>query len=192
MSNYPDPMRSPEVPWWEIISLRNHYRIMNSFVETGTGMGVTSATAAGLFQRVFTVEIDPAMYRRADKELAPHKNVTRYLGDSVSVLPKIMDELGDKAMWWIDSHWCGGPRVGNVECPLLDELRLINSRGSATDCLFIDNIGLMTMPPYTPHKQDEWPTIAQVVAVLQENPKWHITRLCDCLIATPDPITEIY
>ena len=188
----PDALHSPETPWWPIVSLRNHYRIMDDFVETGTGVGATSAIAAGLFRRVFTIEINPEMFKRADTALNPHKNVRRYLGDSGEMLPKILAELGPKAIFYLDGHWSGGPRIGKVECPLLAELRLINARGAAEDCIFIDNVGMMTRTPYPPHRPEEWPRITEVVSILKENHKWSVTRVCDTLIATPDPITEVY
>jgi len=186
-------MQSPELPWWLVISLRNHYRIMETFVETGTGIGATSKIAATFFERVFTVEIDPEMHRRAKENLRGVANVQQYKGDSAEILPHLMPNLSDKAIWWLDGHYSGGPKIGKVECPLLQEIEAINSaRPNNQDCILIDNIGMMTKPPHQPHNPAEWPTIQMVVVTLQRNPKWSITRFCDVLIATPDPIIQTY
>jgi hypothetical protein len=188
-----DPMQTPECPWWIIISLRNHYRLMQDFVETGTSIGATSKIASRFFQKVWTIEIDPNMHRRAKENLRGLTNVQQYLGDSAEILPHVFPNLDPNgAMFWLDGHYSGGPKIGKTECPLLQEIEAINTRGDNFDCILIDNIGMMCRPPHKPHAPDEWPTIRQVVETLKKNPKWSVTRYADVLIATRDPLIQEY
>ena len=90
-----------------------------------------------------------------------------------------------------DAHWCGGERVGRVECRLLDELRCIGGR--RRDVTIIDNVGYLIHPPPEPHRPQEWPTMQEVLAVVAEQfPGAAVQLLWDQLIITPEPIGVVF
>ena len=185
-----DAMTSPESPWWLIVSLRNFYGITN-FVETGTGRGHTSRTAATLFRSVHTVEINPDAYNESRLLLAELPNVCQYLGDSSKILPEIVLMLSSSSLFLLDGHWCGGDRYA-VECPILDEIAAITKHSDDGDCVVIDDANCFIRPPGAPHRSAEWPSIAAVVSALRAGNRWSIQRVCNTIVATPHPIIEVF
>ena len=155
------------VNWFLVTSLRNRFRL-KYFVETGAGGGHTARNAAVMFERVWTIEVDPERMGWVRKYCEGVENITMVEGDSAQVLPGICEELGDGGtLFYLDAHWCGGKRVGPVECPLLSELRCVCQRHG--DVMILDNAGMILNPPPAPHRPEEWPSIGDVCAVVQDN-----------------------
>lgn len=187
-----NPIDSPEVPWWMVVSLRNRFRI-STFVETGTGYGNTSIVAAKLFEEVYTIEIDPAIFGHQKKELLKSRNVRRYCGDSSKLIKEVLKLLNSPAIFYLDAHFNGmGKKIAKVECPLLFELQVILSKAKKRSCILIDNAGMFLHPPHYPHAVKEWPTIKEIVDMVKPHSNYSIQLLCDTLIITPEPIFQVF
>ena len=107
-----------------------------TLIETGTYQGDTAAWAAGHFEQVFTMEIDPALHAAAERRLARLGNVHCRQGDSRAILAEILPTLGGKpVMVWLDAHNCGGE---DRDSPLLEEIGLVN-RWAPDAALLIDD-----------------------------------------------------
>ena len=139
-----------------------------TFVETGTFMGQTTRWAAEHFTSVHTIERSVELFDRYAPELSALPNVTPHLGDSRTVLPEILEGLGEApAVHWLDGHWSGGPTAGeDDECPVLDELTCLASRPQ--DIILIDDARLFLSAPPEPHDPAQWPTLLDVSRVLIE------------------------
>ena len=172
----------------ELVAMLRDAFSLKTFIETGTYRGDTAIWGAGQFERVFTVEGSEQVFAFASSRLAPLTNVKPLLGDSRSVLPKILAELQEPAMLWLDAHFCcGGPTYGGQgqECPLLEEIRVVQS-SSRQHFVLIDDARLFLAPPPLPHRADQWPTIEQVLAAIHAGPhRFHVVIFEDVIVATP-------
>ena len=138
------------------------------FVETGTFRGGTSRWAASHFERVHTVERAEALYRDNAKHFDAVPNLVAHLGDSRTVLPRVLAEIGSQpALFWLDGHWSGGVTAGaGDECPLLDEMALLADRGD--DLILIDDARFFLSAPPAPHDPACWPTLIDIVHALPD------------------------
>jgi len=96
---------------------------INLIIELGTYLGGTTRRLAMMCKEVSTVEINFEYFTRAEKNLELCKNVTMFFGDSVSILPELLDIHKDKRIFiFVDSHW-------EANNPLLAELEIIKHSG---------------------------------------------------------------
>lgn len=100
-----------------------------TFIETGTCTGETTLFVAPYFKNIHTIEIAANHYRTAkvNFENASYSHITQYLGDSIDVLPKLLEGINEPAVFWLDGHWMGGDSgQGKKDCPLLEEIAAID------------------------------------------------------------------
>jgi hypothetical protein len=140
-----------------------------NFVETGTFKGDTAAWAADEFDRVWTVEADPALAQAAKARFSGQSNVTVLAGDSVSALAALAPALPGPALFWLDAHWCGTDQTQTAgaldQCPLLRELAAI-ARSPHEHAILVDDARYFLAPPPSPNRPAQWPDIATAVAAL--------------------------
>lgn len=124
-----------------------------TFIETGTYKGHSSRLASKYFDRVKTIEIFEPLYLEAKKWGDDEKiqNIDYYLGDTLAVLPKIVQEQVKPAFYFIDAHISGMDSSwnGTVTVPLMNELEIVlknNTRKSAFIICF-DDLRLFNLPP---------------------------------------------
>ncbi|MGB7597602.1 MAG: hypothetical protein WBM09_08555 [Gallionella sp.] len=104
---------------------------------------------------------------------------------------KIVPALDSVGIFWLDAHWCGGASYGEQdECPIIEEIRIIN--GSAyPHCILIDDARLFMEPPPYPHDITSWPDIATLLDVLNEKNERYIVIRDDVIIAVPETAKAI-
>lgn len=128
------------------------YRV---FVETGTAYGDMLANLVDSFDRCYSIEADPARARVAVARMAKHPQVKIYQGDSALLLPQVLTELKEPALFWLDAHPSDGER-GPV--PLLEELRAILEHGVHGHTVIIDDISQLGSL--------DWPSVNEVKEVV--------------------------
>lgn len=120
----------------------------HTFVETGSfdGRGAVFAAYAG-FKKVFTIEVDPARAAIARGRIAGFPEITLVEGDAVDVLPRILEDLQERATIFLDAHPIGfgdPSKGGKVKYPLVDELLLIEETSLRGDhSILIDDINAL-------------------------------------------------
>ncbi|MDD8018876.1 MAG: hypothetical protein PHP42_10925 [Bacteroidota bacterium] len=152
------------------------------FVETGTFRGETTRWASKYFDTVFTIERAESIYNLHSAELSKLKGVKPLLGDSRTVLPKVVAEIKDrKSIFWLDGHWSGGETAGaDDECPVLNELAILSGRKN--DIILIDDARLFLSAPPQPHKPAEWPTIVEIIDAMSEREARPFIQIIDDII----------
>ena len=66
------------------------------------------------------------MYENCCEKFKNNSKVKLWFGDSVDIIPKIMDDLIEPATFWLDAHASGPLRGGRyAPCPLVLELEAI-------------------------------------------------------------------
>lgn len=109
--------------------LRDTYHI-TAAVETGTWQGETTKFLAYLFDSVYTMEIDPAVYNKAIVNLKPYRNIAISYGNSPDILRQILPPMkNQRALFYLDAHWFSS-------WPLIDELKTI-AKTHRDNCIIV-------------------------------------------------------
>lgn len=123
------------------------------FVETGTfrGDGIQKALDDG-FEFVYSIELDPLLFRQAQERFKGNHKVCVIRGDSAKVLPQIIAE--EPAVFYLDAHWSGFGT--ETPLPLLEELKAISKR-PYKDVVVIDDMRLMGKKSVSGEDGTDWP-----------------------------------
>jgi len=113
------------------------------FVETGTFHGATvqMAIEAG-FSDIRSIEIDAELYRENTLLFADDPRVSIFLGDSIKVLPYVIEGITDPITFWLDAHGGNTDTIGEIYVPLLEEIAIISKHPVKRHILLIDDIRL--------------------------------------------------
>lgn len=120
----PDP--PPHLIKQRTIKSYAHEFHLVTLVETGTYLGEMVEATSRLFQRIFSIELDPTLYAQAKQKFSKLKHVTILQGDSGEVLPGILADIHQPCLFWLDGHYSGGNTAkGEKETPILSEIDII-------------------------------------------------------------------
>src|SRR5262249_30112067 len=81
---------------------------IRDFVHTDNYTGGTVRIMSPRFERIHTVELQPAIYEATKERLANLTNVDFRLGDTEAHLPDILSRVSGPALIWLDAHWSAG------------------------------------------------------------------------------------
>jgi hypothetical protein len=110
------------------------------FVETGTYQGRTTVQMAQIFERCFTVEVDPGLHAQATERFAGVANISSYLGDSPAILPEILAQIHQPAIFWLDAHDSRGATSRSAEdSPIGRELSMVFAHSVKNHVILIDD-----------------------------------------------------
>lgn len=168
-----------------MLVLKNEYNLP-TFVETGTFQGGTSVWAAEHFQKVFTIEFAKHIYEATSTAYSHVKNIEFLWGHTKEQLKLVVPQLKEPALFWLDAHWMGGGTAGeNDECPLLEELQIIND-SECEHFILIDDARLFLSPPPSPHCIEQWPGMNEIIATLSAGRSRYTVIFEDAIISVPD------
>ncbi len=109
-------------------------------VETGTNWGNTVASSLGTFDVIYSIELFDELYEKAVRRFARHPKVKLRYGDSAHELPRILDELREPALFWLDAHYSGdGTARADVDTPIMKELQIISRHQVSNHVILIDD-----------------------------------------------------
>lgn len=167
-----------------IIKLKEYGKIAN-FIETGTYKGNTTYWASQIFDRVVTIEYSPVMYQEATKKYSNVQNIEFLCGDSREKLQEVVANLDRPSIFWLDAHWSGGNTYGEGdECPIVDEIKIINS-SPCKHYILIDDARLFLSPPPSPHLVEQWPDINTLINTLNLTSINYTVIFEDVIICVP-------
>ena len=125
------------------IEKRYNRRLPKVFIETGTFKGETIAHVADVFPVIHTFELDEKWYREAVSKFKEQKHINCHYGDSAEGLKKVLPEINEPVVFWLDAHYCGPETsFGIEEVSLLRELAIIAPR-KQKDIIIIDDAFLL-------------------------------------------------
>ena len=125
-----------------LLELASRSEEVEVFVETGTYLGKTTRVMSQVCDRVFSIEIDQALYERAVALFERDPQVTLLHGNSADLLPSVLDEIDVPALFWLDGHYSGGITGGPMQSPILSELRAILGHPVKNHVVVIDDARL--------------------------------------------------
>jgi hypothetical protein len=146
----------------------------NVFIETGTYKGNTAQWASRNFLKVHTIEFDEDRYHKTLARISntiDGSNINMWLGNSKYVLPKILKDINEPVIFWLDAHGTfvlDKPQTEDDEIPIMDELDVIIKwqKTKQKECvILIDDARLFLNPPpiekgYHP---EFWPNYDNVI-----------------------------
>jgi hypothetical protein len=113
---------------------------LDTLVETGTYKADTVRALRRDFDRIYSIEVDPGLHRRAERRCRRQRNAVLLCGDSADLLPEVLDRLGGPALFWLDAHCSGaGTGSGATETPILRELSSILGRPGSAHVVLVDD-----------------------------------------------------
>jgi hypothetical protein len=112
---------------------------LQTFVETGTFVGNTTAAIAHLFDRCFTIELSEELHARAVERFAKQPHITCVRGDSGAVVGDILRRIDRPALFWLDAHHSGGITADARYDPILKELASIFAHPIKSHVVLIDD-----------------------------------------------------
>lgn len=164
---------------------------LNVFIETGTFKGDTSCWAADHFNKVLTIELSKELFDEAADKYRHLQNIHFKYGNSPEELVKIIKDIDESAVFWLDAHHCSLNTAGKGSpVPILEE---INAIGSSTydQFILIDDARLFLAPPPDPHRRDEYPDIYTLLEQINRHKKHYILIYDDVIICVPESVKEI-
>jgi hypothetical protein len=125
-------------------------------VETGTFEGEMVRKVRRAFATLVTIELSQELAREARRKLRPYPGITVLDGDSAEILPRVLRELREPALFWLDGHFSGGATArGTLDTPLLEELRVIAAHGVEGHVVLIDDARLLGTGDYPTRERVE-------------------------------------
>jgi hypothetical protein len=124
------------------------------FIETGTYRGGSVDLAIECnFKKIYTIDISTQHKLYCENKFESYiksKQIELLFGDTIEVLPDIVNKLTEPVLFWLDSHFDGHSNVrGKFDCPVLQELDIIKMSNIKTHTIMIDDIRLFK-------SQSEW------------------------------------
>lgn len=138
---------------------------ISCFVETGTYMGFMLEAIKKDFAKIYSVELDADLYRKALEKFSNEKNIKILNGDSGELIGKALTEVNEPCLFWLDAHYSGGITAkGSLNTPIMKELSLILDHSVKNHIILIDDARYFT-------GNDDYPTIDEVrIIVRQKRP----------------------
>ena len=125
-------------------------------VETGTYHGEMVAAMKGFFAEVISIELSPMLYAKARERFQRDRNVTLVQGDSGQEIGRVVAQLRQPALFWLDGHYSAGETAcGDKETPILEELGHILAAGDIGHVIIIDDARCFGSEP-------SYPTVEEV------------------------------
>ncbi len=111
------------------------------FVETGTFMGETTARAAMVFEKVYTIELGHELAMRAKDRFKNNKNVVLIEGDAIVMLARVFEDYKfDNAIVFLDGHFSEGiTACGEVAEPAIIELEFLAKHKQRIGGIVVDD-----------------------------------------------------
>ena len=131
-------------------------------VETGTLFGDSTAKLRKHFPRVYTIEINRALYEKAVAKFKDDERVRVLFGDSKQVLRELLQEIQRPCLFYLDAHFSGdrttnwkrsnwrGYRVdtgysgdeptAENQVPLFEEIKSIHDGFKSACLIYIDDV----------------------------------------------------
>ena len=147
----------------------------NTFIETGSMEGWTMLVAVEYgFETMHGIELIPEYYNYSLNLLKDYPNVHFWLGESPDILPSLVGSLEEPATIWLDAHASGPNILGGKYggCPLVQELKAIESSPCKEHLLLIDDVRLLG--------SNEWDFVSKdqvLEAIYKINPSYKITYI---------------
>jgi hypothetical protein len=134
------PAPSPHIVKQMTISEYQQKYQYTTLVETGTYLGDMVEAQKKRFKKIISIELGVDLFERAKKRFRKDENIQIVQGDSGTVLPQILSDINEPAIFWLDGHYSAGITAkGDKDCPIFEELDAIFHSKKLSHILLIDD-----------------------------------------------------
>lgn len=141
--------------------IKNQYSL-NVLVETGTYLGDTLFALYPDFNKLYSIELSEHYFERAKKRFSNYPKISLIQGDSGKELFKLIPQLKEPALFWLDGHYSAGLTAkGDKECPVYEELAAI-FQSSLKHVIVIDDARAFV-------GKNDYPTIEELKSYVLKN-----------------------
>ncbi len=131
------PIPPPNKVKQEVVAKVAIEKRIQTLVETGTYLGNMVFAQRKKFKKIYSIELSPVFFEKAVKRFKSYSHIKILFGDSAEVLPDIIKELKEPALFWLDGHFSGG-ETAESNCPVLNELEAITNSPIVHEILIDD------------------------------------------------------
>ncbi len=132
-------------------------------VETGTYYGDMVEAMKPNFDHIYSIELSEELYDKARDRFKDDEHIRLVHGDSEVELGRIVNEICQPALFWLDGHYSAGETAkGTKDTPILGELECLLNCSEKNHVIIIDDARFFGTDP-------EYPTMEEL--------KWHILAL---------------
>lgn len=150
------------------------------FVETGTCYGDMVEAMRNEFDRIYSIELSKYLYGKVTKRFRRAKNITLIQGDSGVELKRVMKEIDQPVLFYLDGHYSSGMSTkGDKDTPICEELRTILSAKPFRHVILIDDARCFGVDPDYPPVEELKKLVDSFGRDLQ------VTVKDDCIRITP-------
>ena len=112
----------------------------NILVETGTYKGDMILAQKDFFKKIYSIELSEALFEKAKQRFRKYPYVTLLQGNSGDVIAKVLNELQEPAVFWLDGHYSGGI-TAKIEkySPINEELQTLIANNRLQHIILIDD-----------------------------------------------------
>lgn len=126
------------------------------FIESGTYLGSMVEAVKKTFRRIYSIEINEQLYKKAKSRFSKYGHISILHGDSAIELPRILINIHEPVLFWLDGHYSGGiTGKGKEETPILEELQHIFGHPVEGHVIMIDDARCFT-------GEGDYPTLEEV------------------------------
>ena len=132
-------------------------------IETGTCYGDMVEAMKNHFSRIYSIELSNELYEKAKQRFAGDENVEIIHGDSGVELGKLITNIDQPALFWLDGHYSAGVTArGDKDTPIYEELKHIFSSPLRGHVIIIDDARCFGTDP-------AYPSIEEVTKFIKSN-----------------------
>jgi len=151
-------------------------------VETGTFRGDMLYFLRNRFQTLFSIELQPEYYQRAVRRFRKYPQIRLVQGDSGERLGKVIGEIREPCLFWLDGHFSGSSTAQSVrDTPIVEELTAIAAHPVKTHVILIDDAECFD-------GSHDYPTIEGVRLMVKERFPNHSFEVRDSIIRILPPV----
>jgi len=161
---------------------------VDTLIETGTFQGTTAKLAGKHFKEVYTIELAPKLFKKAQERLKKHRNIHCLQGHSGEKISEILPKIKKgRVLFWLDAHYSGGPTAkGTSNSAIRDELSGIKKSGLKNGVILIDDLRGFHGKPESVEWEGGYPSASELKKLLLEiNPDYAFHVIGDMAIAYP-------
>jgi hypothetical protein len=184
------------VPEDVLAAVRDHTAVATA-VETGTYRGESTVVLARWFERVWSCEpeLGPLVGARCRIErdgLADRVTLVR--DDSARCMPDLLTRVTGPALFWFDAHWSPWMPVDDrPQTPVRAELDAVAAWPHAPgSVVLVDDVSVFRDERDDPrYRDDEWPTLDELVARLDAIGCDRVEIVDDVLVGAPAALPPV-
>lgn len=134
----------PQTKYEALLYFQDKFKIKN-LVETGTFLGDAVEFCRTKFEKIYSIELGHSLYREAKHRFKNYNHIEILQGDSGLILPELLPKIQGSVLFWLDGHYSRGITAkGELNTPVLAEVKSILNSGRKNFCILIDDANLFT------------------------------------------------